>query len=84
MQALLKFSHLDVHIFESAAAFKESGMAIGIARNALAALELTGPSAIECLERAGAVPMKGVRFMLAQGESQGSLIDEVDGEVQGK
>ncbi|KAI2784532.1 hypothetical protein F4815DRAFT_440837 [Daldinia loculata] len=53
-------------------------MAIGIARNALAALELTGPSAIECLERAGAVPMKGVRFMLAQGESQGSLIDEVD------
>ncbi|KAF3061748.1 Salicylate hydroxylase [Daldinia childiae] len=84
LQALLKFSHLDVHIFESASAFKESGMAIGIARNALAALELIGPSATECLERAGAVPMKGVRFMLAQGENRGSLIDEVDGEVQGK
>ncbi|KAI1651940.1 FAD/NAD(P)-binding domain-containing protein [Daldinia loculata] len=80
LQALLKSSHLDIHIFESAAAFKESGMAIGIARNALAALELIGPSATECLKRAGAVPMKGVRFMLAQGESQGSLIDEVDGE----
>ncbi|KAI0842823.1 FAD/NAD(P)-binding domain-containing protein [Hypoxylon sp. FL0890] len=84
IQALLKFPHLDVHIFESAAAFKESGMAIGIARNALSALELIGPSATQCLERAGAVPMRGVRFMLAQGEGQGSLIDEADGEAQGK
>ncbi|KAI6084895.1 FAD/NAD(P)-binding domain-containing protein [Hypoxylon rubiginosum] len=84
LHALLKFSHLDVHIFESAAAFKESGMAIGIARNALAALELIGPSAAQCLERAGAMPMKGVRFMLAQGEGQGSLIDEADGKAQGK
>ncbi|KAI1771031.1 FAD/NAD(P)-binding domain-containing protein [Hypoxylon cercidicola] len=83
-QALLKFSHLDVHIFESAAAFKESGMAIGIARNALAALELIGSFATQCLERAGAVPMRGVRFMLAQGEGQGSLIDEADSKAQGK
>ncbi|KAI0135360.1 FAD/NAD(P)-binding domain-containing protein [Daldinia grandis] len=80
LQALLKFSHLDVHIFESAAAFKESGMAIGIARNALDALELIGPSATQCLQRAGAVPMREVRFMLAQGEGQGSLIDEADEE----
>ncbi|OTA55508.1 FAD/NAD(P)-binding domain-containing protein [Hypoxylon sp. EC38] len=86
IQALLKYPHLDVHIFESAAAFKESGMAIGIARNALDALELIGPSALQCLERAGAVPMRGVRFMLAQGgnQNQGSLIDEADGEAQGK
>ncbi|KAI1142833.1 FAD/NAD(P)-binding domain-containing protein [Hypoxylon sp. FL0543] len=86
MQALLKFPHLDVHIFESAPAFKEQGMAIGLARNALAALELMGPAATGALERAGAVPMKGVRFMLAQGEGEGrgSLIDEADGAAQGK
>ncbi|KAI1204068.1 FAD/NAD(P)-binding domain-containing protein [Annulohypoxylon truncatum] len=84
IQALLKFPHLDVHIFESATAFKESGMAIGIARNALAALDLIGPSATQCLERAGAVPMRGVRFMLAQGEGRGNLIDEADDKAQGK
>lgn len=37
--ALLKHAHLDVHIFESAEAFKEAG-AVGIARNALSALDL--------------------------------------------
>ncbi|KAI8945740.1 FAD/NAD(P)-binding domain-containing protein [Xylaria longipes] len=82
--ALIKFTHLDVHIFESAAAFKEAGMAIGIARNAQAALELIGPSAAQCLDRAGAVPMKGVRFMLAQGEGAGTMADEVDDVVQGQ
>ena len=51
-------------------------MAIGFARNALAALDLMGPSAAECLDRAGAVPMRGVRFMLAQGDDAGSTIDE--------
>ncbi|KAI0837666.1 FAD/NAD(P)-binding domain-containing protein [Hypoxylon sp. FL0890] len=84
IHALIKFPHLDVHIFESATAFKEAGLAIGIARNAQAALELIGPSAVQCLDRAGAVPMKGVRFMLAQGEGAGSMADEVDEEVQGK
>ncbi|THC93700.1 hypothetical protein EYZ11_006811 [Aspergillus tanneri] len=76
LHALLPHAHLDVHIFESAAAFKEAGMAIGVARNALAALDLIGPSAAQCLDRAGAVPMQGVRFMLAQGEGAGSMIDE--------
>ncbi|KAI1137265.1 FAD/NAD(P)-binding domain-containing protein [Hypoxylon sp. FL0543] len=84
LHALIKFSHLDIHIFESAAAFKEAGMAIGIARNAQAALELIGPSAAQCLDRAGAVPMRGVRFMLAQGEGAGSMPDEVDDIVRGK
>ncbi|KAF2229933.1 salicylate hydroxylase [Viridothelium virens] len=72
--ALLPYPNLDVHIFESAAAFKESGMAIGIARNALAALDLIGPAAAQCLKRAGAVPMVGVRFMLAQGNNSGNMI----------
>lgn len=84
IHALIKFSHLDVHIFEAAKEFKEAGMAIGIARNAQAALELIGPSATRCLDQAGAVPMKGVRFMLAQGEGAGMMADEVDEAVQGK
>jgi len=84
LHALLPYPHLDVHIFESAAAFKEAGMAIGIARNALAALDLIGRSAAQCLERAGAVPMVGVRFMLAQGEGEGNMIDETKDEASGK
>ncbi|KAF3026646.1 hypothetical protein E8E14_014510 [Neopestalotiopsis sp. 37M] len=76
VHALLQHSHLDVHIFESAAEFKEAGAAVGISRNALDALDLIGPSATQSLERAGAVPLKGVRFMLAQGPDQGSEIDE--------
>ncbi|TVY14007.1 6-methylsalicylic acid decarboxylase atA [Lachnellula arida] len=84
LHALLPYTHLDVHIFESAAAFKETGMAIGVARNALAALDLIGHSAAQCLERAGAVPMRGVRFMLAQGEGAGNMIDETNDEALGE
>lgn len=85
IHALIKSPHLDVHIFEAAPEFKEAGMAIGIARNAQAALRLIGPSAEQCLDQAGAVPMKGVKFMLAQAEEgAGSMADEVDEEVQGK
>lgn len=85
IHALIKSPHLDVHIFEAAPEFKEAGMAIGIARNAQAALRLIGPSAEQCLDQAGALPMKGVRFMLAQGESGAErMADEVDEEAQGK
>lgn len=83
LHALLKHPHLDVHIFESAAEFKEAGAAIGVARNGLAALDLIGSSAAECLERAGAVPQKGVRFMLAVGQGRNNMIDEArDGDGQ--
>lgn len=85
--ALLQHPHLDVHIFESAEAFKEAGAAVGIARNALSALDLIGPSATASLERAGAVPQKGVRFMLAQGpdaRDEGVMIDEIDAGVHQK
>lgn len=76
LHALLEHPHLDVHIFESAAQFKEAGAAVGISRNGLTALDLMGSSAAECLERAGAVPQKGVRFMLAQGQGCNNMIDE--------
>lgn len=85
IHALIKSPHLDVHIFEAAPEFKEAGMAIGISRNAQAALKLIGPSAEQCLDQAGAVAMKGVKFMLAQGEDRGgSMADEVDEAAQGK
>ncbi|KAI1387155.1 salicylate hydroxylase [Hypoxylon trugodes] len=84
LHALVKSPHLDVHIFESANEFKEAGMAFGIARNAQSALQLIGPSAVRSLEQAGAVPMRGVRFMLAQGEGAGTLADETDSDVHGK
>lgn len=67
LHALLPHPNLDVHIFEAASTFKEAGMAIGIARNALQALELMGPSAKEALEKAGSIPHHGVKFMLANG-----------------
>ncbi|OJD19242.1 hypothetical protein AJ78_00772 [Emergomyces pasteurianus Ep9510] len=80
LHALIKYPHLDVHIFESAAEFKEAGAAVGVARNGLATLDLMGPAAVQCLERAGAVPQRGVRFMLAQGPGRNSMIDEVTDE----
>lgn len=74
LYALIPHPHLDVHIFESASAFKEAGAAVGMTRNAQAALELISHSATECLERAGAVPQKGVQALMAQGAGQGSFI----------
>lgn len=84
LHGLLKHKHLDVHVFESAATFNEAGAAIGIARNALTALDLIGPTAVQALERAGALPMQGVRFMLAQGEGKGELIAEEDAATHGQ
>lgn len=74
LYALLPHPHLDVHIFESASAFKEAGAAVGMTRNAQAALELISHSATECLQRAGAVPQKGVQAYMGQGAERGSLI----------
>lgn len=84
IHALLKYPHLDVHVFESASAFRENGMAIGIARNALTALDLLGPSSAQSLSRAGAVPQQGVRFRLGDGPDQGTLIAEAGDEAGSK
>ncbi|KAJ4403007.1 hypothetical protein N0V82_010713 [Gnomoniopsis sp. IMI 355080] len=76
LYALLQYSHLDVHIFESASEFKEAGAAVGATRNALAALDLMG--ALPCLERAGAVSMKGARMYLAEGPGREKMVFERD------
>lgn len=77
LHALLPHEHLDVHIFESAAAFKEAGAAVGITRNALASLDLIGPSAMQCLDRAGAVLQKSARVTIAEGPDQGKFAYEL-------
>lgn len=80
LHALLPFPHLDVHIFESAPAFKEAGQAIGITRNALTSLDLIGPSAMQCLDRAGAVLQRSQRVTVAEGPDQGKFAYELTGE----
>lgn len=77
--SLLQYPHLDVHIFESATAFKEAVAAVGIVQNARRALDLIGVSATQCLEKAGAVPMQGVRWRMARGPDAGKEIDRHDG-----
>lgn len=81
--ALLPHSHLEVHVFESASAFKEAGAAVGVSRNAQAALSLIGQPAVECLQRAGAVPQKGVQAMMGQGAGQGSMVCLLDADNDG-
>lgn len=77
LRALLPYSHLDVHIFEAAPEFKEAGASIGISRNALSALELIGPSEVQCVERAGAFAQDAFVVKLAVGEDQGRTVAEV-------
>ena len=50
---------LDIHIFESALAFREAGQAIGLSQNAISALELMGLR--EWLVAAQPVQMNAVR-----------------------
>ena len=71
LHVLLPYPHLDVHIFESAPKFREAGVAFGIARNATAALDLIGPAATSCLDRAGGVQMRGSTFAVGQGKDAG-------------
>lgn len=59
-------------------------MAFGIARNALKALDLIGPSATACLERAGGVPMQGAKVTMAHGRDGGQIVFEVDTKAQGQ
>lgn len=84
LHALLPLEHVQVHIYESAPAFREAGMAIGIARNAFQALELISPSARGALEKAGSIPHHGVKFMLANGPDAGKMVDEIDARKDGK
>jgi salicylate hydroxylase len=64
MNALLKHSHVDVDIYESAPEFSECGAAVGIATNGQAALEEIGGPVACALDRAGAVVMSSSRVCM--------------------
>ena len=46
---LLKYSHIDVHVYEAAPAFGEIGAGVSLGPNAQRALEIIGPSAKEAM-----------------------------------
>jgi salicylate hydroxylase len=83
LHALLKYPHIDAHVFESAPEFREAGIAFGLGRNATRALGLIGPSATECLANAGGVPMLGVHWSVGQGPDAGTEVYEADVEQRG-
>lgn len=62
--ALFRYPHLDIDIFESAAEFSERGAAVGLAINAQSAIaEIGGPLA-DVVERAGGVTMTSSRLFM--------------------
>lgn len=77
LHALVQHSHLDIHIFEAATAFREGGASLGIPGNAMKAFELIGSSAAQCVGRAGAFPLSGLTIRMAVGETQKGIVGEV-------
>ncbi|KAF2164142.1 hypothetical protein M409DRAFT_25489 [Zasmidium cellare ATCC 36951] len=67
------YNHLKVDIFESRPAFKEEGAAIGIATNALKALQDIDPELLQCLDRAGAVEENDLRAFISSGADSGEI-----------
>ena len=76
LQSLLKNPNLDVHIFESAPAFREAGMDILIGQNANKALELMGLR--DRLTAAKALRMDGAIATIAQGKDTGKTCLTID------
>ncbi|KAF4624981.1 hypothetical protein G7Y89_g13187 [Cudoniella acicularis] len=74
MNALTKYSHLDVRIYESAPEFSERGAAVGLATNAQRALEEISPEMGEALDKAGA----------GSGPDAGTIIFDLASENQGR
>ena len=48
---LLKYPHIDVHVYEAAPSFGEIGAGVGFGPNAERALDLIGPAAREALRK---------------------------------
>lgn len=66
--ALIQFTHIDLHLYESAPEFSERGAAVGLSGNALEALRHILPSSRELLAKAGAVSMNSSRVMIVSSE----------------
>jgi salicylate hydroxylase len=73
--ALVKHSHLDVQVYESAAEFTERGAGIGLSPIALEALDDIIPSAVELLKtQAGAVDADAARLVVVCAGSDFAVI----------
>ncbi|KAI1432588.1 salicylate hydroxylase [Xylaria sp. CBS 124048] len=74
--ALNRYPHIDVQVYEAGPSFSERGAAVGLGTNALKALdEIFPPGGRESLlERAGAVPLNSVRSLVASGPHAGKVI----------
>ncbi|KAJ4386181.1 hypothetical protein N0V93_009074 [Gnomoniopsis smithogilvyi] len=81
---LLDAPNLDAHAFTAGESFNEvpAAATAGIVRNGLHALDLLSPQISQSFQQAGAIPMKGVRFMLAQG-NDGKFIAREDSPREG-
>ncbi|KAI1769263.1 salicylate hydroxylase [Hypoxylon sp. FL1150] len=62
--ALVRLSHVDVHVFESAPEFSGRDAAVGLAKKSQSALAQVLPPGAKLLEKAGAVPMNSSRIIL--------------------
>ncbi|KAI1800519.1 FAD/NAD(P)-binding domain-containing protein [Daldinia bambusicola] len=76
--ALVKHSHVNVEVYESAPQFLERGAGIGLSPLTLEALDDIIPSAIELLKtQAGAVADDAARLVVGSGPEAGALISDV-------
>lgn len=66
--ALLRYTHLDVHVYESAPEFSERGAAVGLADDAQRALKqvMGVTEAKVLLEKAGAVVQASTRLCIVR------------------
>ncbi|KAI1458553.1 salicylate hydroxylase [Annulohypoxylon moriforme] len=72
--ALIRHSHLECHVYESASEFSERGAGIGLSKTAQGALEHINPEAPELLRKAGAVAQKSSRNMIGSGPHAGAIV----------
>ncbi|KAB8360873.1 hypothetical protein FH972_024607 [Carpinus fangiana] len=61
---LLKHPHIEFDVFEGSSAFKEQGLAVGLATNAQSALKKIGSDVHQSLEAAGGVATASTRIIM--------------------
>lgn len=65
---LLKHPNIEFDVFEGSAAFKEQGLAVGLATNAQSALAEIGSDVRESLQAAGGVATASTRIIMVGSE----------------
>ena len=73
-RSLLKYPQFNVHIYESASTFQERGAAVGLANNALQALEMIDPKLRQTLDDAGGVRSHATKSIIVSDSLLGSSI----------